>query len=335
MNEALLLQFDALYPPGRVAGILRDFGIPVRVIRLDAGERVPEDLDEVRLLVLLGGRLRVKTFESGADRVGPVERGTLEGAIRAAKAFVDADRPVVGMGFGAELLSYAAGAKVSENRKPPAAPPAAGAGPSGSAPAGTTGATGTGGAANAGGGSGAPGVPPSTPGASPNQTAGQQTAGEVKPDMGELITEFGWSTINLPFPGGTEPVVFGLVDGTPVFGWHVDTFALPALPPPANPPPPPARPPTGNVLIASSRACRHQAYRFKNNVFGFQFQLELEATDIDRITTTRATETESTGQPLSADAVAKIREDSGKFYARYDRAARRVLTNLVQFLKVY
>src|SRR6185295_18891545 len=71
---------------------------------------------------------------------------------------------------------------------------------------------------------------------------------------GTPMPEIGWGPVTFPFPGGTDPVVFGLNDGAQMFHWHFDTFDLPKLPPPANPAPPPAPPPpTGSVLLSSSR----------------------------------------------------------------------------------
>jgi GMP synthase-like glutamine amidotransferase len=85
-----------------------------------------------------------------------------------------------------------------------------------------------------------------------------------------LVPELGWLPVNFPFPGGTEPMVLGMHDGLNVFHWHHDTFELPKLPSPAHVSPPPApQPPSGNVLLSSSRACKNQAFRFKNRLFGF------------------------------------------------------------------
>jgi GMP synthase-like glutamine amidotransferase len=262
MNQALILQHDELYPAQRLVSLLRDFGIPCDVRRLHAGDAVPRDLDEVRMAFLLGGAMRVGELDS-TKHPWQADVSTL------ARTFVERDRAIVGIGLGAELLSQAAGAKVSENRKP---------------------------------------------GPAPDQP-------------GEPAPEFGWVPISFPFPGGTEPTVFGMVDGTPFFTWHRDTFQLPALPPPANPPPPPARPPTGNVLMASSRACRHQAYRFKNRVFGFQFHFELDSESIARIIDSRAKQEGINPAP--------IRADLSKHQARYERVGTKLVQNLVQFMKVY
>ena len=271
MNSALILEHDALYPAARLVGLLRDFGIPCDVRKLHAGDVAPNNLDETRLLVLLGGAMR--TVDVGLDRFPFLSK-----SVEVAKAFVNADRPVIGIGFGAELLSVAAGAKVTENRKP--SPPPANAGDA--------------------------------------------------PTPGELAPEFGWTPINYPFPGGVEPAVFGMIDGSPFFNWHTDTFAMPAFPPPAVAPTPPARAPTGNALMASSRACRVQAYRYKNRVFGFQYHFELDRADIDKIVQTRGAEAQ-----LGSDAISKINSDTIKFYPRYERAGVKMVQNLVQFLKSY
>jgi len=44
-----------------------------------------------------------------------------------------------------------------------------------------------------------------------------------------------------------------------VFHWHGDTFHLPH----------------GAVLLASSKLYKHQAFRFGNNAYGFQFHIEV------------------------------------------------------------
>ena len=122
-----------------------------------------------------------------------------------------------------------------------------------------------------------------------------------------------------------------MVDNAPFFTWHTDTFNPPMLPQPPNPPPPPApRPPTGNSILASTRACRNQAYRFKNRVFGFQFHIELEQPDINKITDARAA-----AASLTPEQIAAMKADTAKHYSRYDRLSSKLVTNLVQFLKAY
>lgn len=145
------------------------------------------------------------------------------------------------------------------------------------------------------------------------------------------VPELGWGPVTFPFPGGTEPMVMGLVDGSPMFHWHFDTFDLPRLPAPTNPPPGPP-PPTGNALLSSSAKCKNQAFRFKTRLFGFQYHFELDRVGIDNLI---AGNREELKQALGSEGEQTIRSDTEKHYARYARLGDRILGNFVQFLKVY
>jgi GMP synthase-like glutamine amidotransferase len=149
------------------------------------------------------------------------------------------------------------------------------------------------------------------------------------------MPEFGWGGVTFPFPGGTEPIVFGMIDGAPMLHWHFDTFDLPRLPAPPNAAPPPAPPPpSGNALLSSSKLCKNQAFRFKTRLFGFQYHVELTPPDIEAIVAAGRTDPKIQSV-LGADGERKIREDTQKLYPRYARLGDRILANFVQFLKVY
>jgi GMP synthase (glutamine-hydrolysing) len=156
----------------------------------------------------------------------------------------------------------------------------------------------------------------------------------LKPEEpGTPMPEIGWGPVTFPFPGGTEPIVMGLIDGTPMFHWHFDTFDLPKLPPPANPAPPPAPPPaTGNSLLSSTRTCKNQAFRFKSRLLGFQYHFEMDVTGIEAML---AHGKDDVLKVLGPDGASKIREETKKNYPRYVRTSERVIQNYVQFLKVY
>ena len=146
------------------------------------------------------------------------------------------------------------------------------------------------------------------------------------------LPEIGWGPVTFPFPGGTEPIVFGQIDGSPMFHWHYDTFDLPKFPPPANPAPPPAPPPpTGNALLSSTRTCRNQAFRFKNRLFGFQYHIEITPAGIDALL---ANGKEDVASVLGPDGESKIREETKKFYPRFERQGNKIIENFVEFLKV-
>src|SRR5437762_4478710 len=161
MSRTIILQHVAYAGPGRIVPVLRDFGIPTQIRHLYRGDEVPTDLDEVRMLVLLGGPMSVKDVGSEQYPFLAQELATLQ-------RMVSADRSVLGIALGAQLLAHAAGAKVYPNVKAP--PPAP---------------------------HGAP--PPTTP-----------------PEPPTPLPEFGWGPVTFPFPGGTEPIVQGLMDGAPM-----------------------------------------------------------------------------------------------------------------------
>jgi len=277
MSAAIILQHVAYAGPGRIVPVLRDFGIPTQVRHLYRGDEVPTDLDEVRMLVVLGGPM-------GVSDVGSERFPFLAQEVAVLQRMIAADRAVLGIALGAQLLAHAAGAKVYPNVK---APPPAPAGAAATDP-----------------------PPAPTP-----------------------LPEFGWTPITFPFPGGTEPIVQGMIDGVNFLSWHFDTFDLPRLPAPASPPPPPAPPPpTGNSLIASSKLCKNQAFRFKNRLFGFQFHFEMTADDVEKLV---QNDSETLVKVLGADGSERVRADTKIHSARAVRMGDRILQNYVQYLRRY
>ena len=165
--------------------------------------------------------------------------------------------------------------------------------------------------------------------------AGAKVYANVKPgatpnDLATPLPEIGWGPVSFPFPGGTEPVVFGMHDGAMMFHWHFDTFDLPKLPvPPDAPPAAVPAPPTGNALLSSTRTCRNQAFRFKNRVIGFQYHFEMTRAGIEGMLERGRSDVE---RVLGAGGVEKIRGETEKYFADYERLGNRMITNLVEFL---
>jgi hypothetical protein len=80
--------------------------------------------------------------------------------------------------------------------------------------------------------------------------------------------EIGWQHIELAGDGIRDPFMKKLAIHPSVgdfwrkfkvFHWHGDTFEIPI----------------GAVLLASSELYKNQAFRYKNNVYGFQFHIEV------------------------------------------------------------
>jgi GMP synthase (glutamine-hydrolysing) len=78
--------------------------------------------------------------------------------------------------------------------------------------------------------------------------------------------EIGWYDLHPDSAAREDPLFRHLVEPQPVFQWHGYSFELPA----------------GATRLASSAATPTQAFRYSNNVYGFQFHLELDQRLIDR-----------------------------------------------------
>ncbi|MGB7760823.1 MAG: gamma-glutamyl-gamma-aminobutyrate hydrolase family protein [Bryobacteraceae bacterium] len=73
------------------------------------------------------------------------------------------------------------------------------------------------------------------------------------------LKEIGWFEIELTGEGAADPLFAGARPRETVFQWHGETFDLPP----------------GARWLASSSACRHQAFRVGSNAYALQFHLEV------------------------------------------------------------
>jgi GMP synthase-like glutamine amidotransferase len=71
--------------------------------------------------------------------------------------------------------------------------------------------------------------------------------------------EIGWAPVTFTATAANDPLFASLPQAEMIFHWHGETFTLPP----------------GAELLASSNACRHQAFRVGNRVYGLQFHLEV------------------------------------------------------------
>jgi len=101
--EVLVLQHVAAETAGRIGDAVAAAGHTLRVVRTFAGEPVPKSLDAVAGLVVMGGPMGVyerDQFPSLHDELRLIEQ-----ALRA-------ERPMLGVCLGSQLLAHALGADV-------------------------------------------------------------------------------------------------------------------------------------------------------------------------------------------------------------------------------
>jgi len=78
--------------------------------------------------------------------------------------------------------------------------------------------------------------------------------------------EIGWYPVSPTRAGMEDPLLrhFGACEQ--IFQWHGDTFEIPG----------------GAVHLARSPGCPNQAFRYADNIYGFQFHMEVDPSLIDR-----------------------------------------------------
>lgn len=78
--------------------------------------------------------------------------------------------------------------------------------------------------------------------------------------------EIGWYKVKPTKDGLDDPLIAELGGAQKIFQWHQDTFEIPE----------------GAVCLAETTTCKNQSFRYKNNVYGLQFHLEVNAPLIER-----------------------------------------------------
>lgn len=81
------------------------------------------------------------------------------------------------------------------------------------------------------------------------------------------VKEIGWFPVAIVDAALNEPILSGLNPAMTVFHWHGDTFDMP----------------DDATLLMSSRACRHQAFIYRDKVLALQFHLEMTQENIQSL----------------------------------------------------
>lgn len=110
MRAAVVLQQVEFEGPQRIASALARQGYVVETVRLFAGEPVPLELPDETLLVVMGGPM-------GVSDVGSDAYPFLAQEVELLKRRVKSNAPTLGICLGAQLMAFAAGARVYENTR--------------------------------------------------------------------------------------------------------------------------------------------------------------------------------------------------------------------------
>ena len=73
------------------------------------------------------------------------------------------------------------------------------------------------------------------------------------------VKEAGWAPVTFADAARRDALFTGMAEDEVIFHWHGETFDLPS----------------GAELLASSAACRNQAFRVGDRIYGLQFHLEV------------------------------------------------------------
>jgi len=121
------------------------------------------------------------------------------------------------------------------------------------------------------------------------------------------VKEIGWSAVHPTAAAAHDPLFRHLQSTEHIFQWHGDTFELPH----------------GATLLAETRACKHQAFRYGDDVYGLQFHLEVDPPLIDRWLATPGMRRELEALADSTSE-ARIREETRRHIAGAMRLSREV-----------
>lgn len=108
MKRAIVIQHVAMEGPGRISDLLAERDLRIDVREVFAGAPVPQSLGPDEMLVVMGGGMDV------GDRDDP-RYPFLNPEIALLKQALAAERPILGVCLGAQLLAHAAGARVYPN----------------------------------------------------------------------------------------------------------------------------------------------------------------------------------------------------------------------------
>lgn len=123
--------------------------------------------------------------------------------------------------------------------------------------------------------------------------------------------EIGWAPLNLTESGKNSCIKYLSSDYTSMFHWHGDTFDLPR----------------GAELLASTKACQNQIFKWKNKGLAFQCHPEISARDLEYWWIGHAAELSNNNLSIN-----NLRDDSLKLAPQLEEQANKCLEEWIKNL---
>ncbi|GJM16473.1 MAG: hypothetical protein DHS20C13_18000 [Thermodesulfobacteriota bacterium] len=125
--------------------------------------------------------------------------------------------------------------------------------------------------------------------------------------------EIGWYEVSPTNEGEKDPLISNLMQEEKIFQWHGDTFDLPK----------------GAKLLASSPLCTNQAFRYGQNVYGFQFHLEVDKPMVERwlVVPENKKEIEDLNGKIDPE---QIRTETPDYIVRLNELSNNVFGNFIE-----
>jgi len=124
--------------------------------------------------------------------------------------------------------------------------------------------------------------------------------------------EMGWARVRLTKEGEKDQLCQGLDETLEVFQWHEDSFEIPK----------------GAVRLAENDLCPNQAFRYRNNCYGLQFHVEIDAVLITEWTKSYCQDSDSRLRVKARDMLLDYYIHREKF----NRQARRIYFNFSKLI---
>ncbi|MDD5774203.1 MAG: type 1 glutamine amidotransferase [bacterium] len=123
--------------------------------------------------------------------------------------------------------------------------------------------------------------------------------------------EIGWYPVNLNYAAYDDPLFKNLYNELIVFQWHEDTFEIPEK----------------CILLAESKTCKNQAFKYGKNAYGFQFHIEVTPQIIEKWVNEYAEDSATNINIL------KLRRNTHKENKIYIKQAKLIYVNFLKIIE--